>query len=237
MGIRYTNEKIIQKVKNALPNVGFYGKDFVNYTSKTKDGDFCTEVIAKYLLENKSEIVPYSRLRKNFQMGERGCEEVADDTERGLCRRWYCEKDFDEDLPKVAQEYLGTPFECELNISPYTGVDVDLISYHEKKDVLYLIEVKGVKKDGEYKSVETLLKCALQIQTYYESLIQKEEQLLKDLHIKKLEINPYTRIRKVILIPEDSTAAMQFENEEHPNVNQLIDDWDIEVFIFKKDIK
>ena len=235
---KYSKEEIIEMVKNALPKVGFYTKDFNNYTGKTKKGtEFYTEVIAEYILEHKDDIVPYTEVREEFKMRKRKSK-AEPGTERALCRRWYDDNSFGEDLFEESPDNLGKPFECELNISPNTGVDVDLLSYDEKKDELYLIEVKGVKKDGEYKSVETLLKCALQIQTYYESLIQKRKQLLKDLHIKKLEINPYTRIRKVILIPEDSTAAEHFRNkEEHPNVNQLIKDWDIKVFIFKKDIK
>lgn len=52
---------------------------------------------------------------------------------------------------------LGKPFECELNISPNTGVDVDLLSYDEKKDELYLIEVKGVKRMGNIKALKPFL--------------------------------------------------------------------------------
>ena len=73
-------------VKNALPKVGFYTKDFNNYTGKTKKGtEFYTEVIAEYILEHKDDIVPYTEVREEFKMRKRKSK-AEPGTERALCR-------------------------------------------------------------------------------------------------------------------------------------------------------
>ena len=133
---------------------------------------------------------------------------------------------------------MGIPIEYELNIVEKLKINVDLVSY--KDGILYLIEVKGRISDNNkyYYSSETLLRCALEIKTYYESLKNKKNEIFEG--IKKSKRNKeivvgsnVDEIRMAILVPDGSVAAEQYKNKDFPNINELISKWNIEVLVFK----
>lgn len=246
MANEYTQKEILNEFISKRP----YQLNCVNYNGGTDcsiDGKTVRvpyiEIIAEYIINTKKfSVNEYLCDRENFKFDQR--ESATEGTEKGLCREWYEKRKFSDDPnenERIGNE-LGIPFECELNIVKGTKVNVDLVSYLEagEDSTLYLIEVKGKKKNGVYCSDETLLRCALEIETYWESLHPKFDQMIHDLsEERKIDLSKINanRVKKAILVPSDSRAAKQFLNEKYKNVHALLKKWDIKVVIFDKNIK
>ena len=220
MANEYTKKQIIEEFDNTRQ----YQKACVNYNGKT-EGKYYIEIIAEHILEKNIAIDPYPgyEVRDSFLFNERSTN-IEEGTEKHLCRSWYS-NGFGNDL----LDDLGHPIECELNIVNGTKVNVDLVSFDEKKNIIYLIEVKGTKKENVYSSDETVLRCALEIETYYQSLSvnNRLDALKRDMKLKDERINANTQVKKAILVPENSKAAEQINNPNYPFVNKLIKKFDI----------
>lgn len=211
-----------------------YQKKCVNYNGCDKNGVPYIEILADLILEDESRgITSYSNHIKESFYYKRKETRPSLNREKGLCRYWYNTGHFDEEIEKE----LGIPVEFELNIIENTKVNVDLVSYnaHLENPVAYLIEVKGRIKEGEYvySTDETLLRCALEIKTYYESLKDKKEKIfsLNDRH--NVGIKNANKLGMAILIPKGCKAEEQLDIEKYPNLNRLINKWGIKVFCYK----
>ena len=253
MANEYTKQQILDEFRHEKP----YQRRCVNYNGETECGINgerksipYIEIIAEFILSkikgNKHyDLQKYNDVRNSFGFDPRDLD-ISEGTEKHLCRKWY-EKGFID--PRIT-EALGIPFECELNIVEGTKVNVDLVSYFagEGEPVLYLIEVKGKatnKKNRKfYSSDETLLRCALEIETYWESLEQAFPDMIRDLSEtakkKGIVFGDMTkdRVKKAILIPSETHAAEQFSDpEKYKNVHALLKKWDIKVVVYDKKIK
>lgn len=231
----YTEKEIIDLFETNRP----YQKDCVNYTGKTSSGEYYNEVIAKLVLKKSFTVYPYTKNLKTKFCHSSDNINVTVKSEKGLCRRFFSLHNFiDDDL---IQKY-GEPIDYEINLVEGTKINVDLISINREEKSVYLIEVKGKVSTGNdfYSTSETLLRCALEIETYYETLIPNKDKLLSDIFkSRKIDENPenYT-LKKGILIPSDSFCAYQAVDEngmrKFKNVNQVLNKYDISVCVFDK---
>ena len=210
-----------------------YQKECVNYQGQLADGTKYNEYLASLVKSSKFNIVKYEKTRERFLFDHQSFD-IDPRSEKGLCRRFCRDKSFIDSSIIFA---LGVPIEYEINIVENTKVNIDLASFFEEENCLYIIEVKGKKeKDNSYYSTEeTLLRCILEIETYYQSIVEKKEVLLKDL--LKDKYNKDIELKKAILIPSDSFASNQVGNPEFQSVNRLLEDFDIKVIIYDKNIK
>ena len=212
-----------------------YQKECVNYLGQLESGTKYNEYIARLVKTSKFNIVKYEKTRKNFKFCHNSFD-IDPNSEKGLCRRFCYKKEFfDENVNYM----LGMPIEYEINIVENTKINIDMASFNERENCMYIIEVKGKKEkdDKFYSTSETLLRCILEIETYYQSILPKKDVLLKDILNDKYNQN--TELRKAILIPSDSFAADQIgkEKEKFETVNQLLVDYDIKVAVYDKNIK
>ena len=238
----YTEKEILDMFDFERP----YQKSCVNYGGKAKkeDGKKCryySEVLAERILSKKFDLHPYDPDRKDFFVHElsdlSAAENPDESSEQGLCRYWCTEGyGFEKEIALL----LGRPVDYETNIVSGTKVNIDLVSLsvEEEKAILYLIEVKGsVASNGEkVDSDETLLRCALEIETYYQSILKKKEQFIADFrkHFPEL-IAPSLPIelKKAVLIPKEGRAEEQWINQDDFRfLHQLVKDWDILVVTF-----
>lgn len=96
---------------------------------------------------------------------------------------------------------------------------IDLMS--NMNDDVYLIELK-------YESEETLLRCVLEIATYYQIL--DKTKFLKDFNLSG------KHIKKAVLIKKNSNPYRDFENLKNmPNLAKLIKELEISVFVIMDD--
>ena len=209
-----------------------YQKSCVNYQGQLEDGKFYNEYLATLVRTPKFNIVKYEKIRNSFLFNHDKFD-IGTKSEKGLCRRFCKYKSFFDD--EVSSE-LGTPIQYEINLVENTKVNIDLASFDEKENLLYIIEVKGKKEKDNlfYTTSETLLRCILEIETYYQSVLDKKETLLKDLLGNKYNKN--VKLKKAILIPSDSFASNQIDNSDFKTVNELLTDYNIKAVIFDKNI-
>ena len=232
----YTEEQIKVEFLNGEKNRRPYQYDCVKRNGpRSKSKKPYIETIAELILkEEEKGIWPYTEnVKTDFCYSDErdDLEPARRSKEKGLCRRWFKNKSFNNDH---VEDVIGLPAEFELNIEEKHKVNVDLISY--KDETIYLIEVKG-NGTGEYTSSESLLRAILEIKTYYESIKDKLHSIAhtcRDKH--KLGLQNASKLRMAILVPENSAASRQFNNPRFPNVNKLLEKWKIEFLTFKEKV-
>lgn len=207
-------------VKSYIKDDGKYAElyqtDCVNYRSKISVGKvkkLFTEIIAEHIiheLDAKRFDMKYlatfydksklrggnAKYRFNF---EHKLTEKNKMTEKVVCHNLYKNGFENETIGKIS--------EYEVNLVLGSKKNIDLISINHKTKTIYIIEVKGnlLKNQNE----ETLLRCILEIETYYQILNKVKDEFLCD-----LKLNGY-EIKKAILLFEgentknDSTRAWE----------------------------
>lgn len=228
----YTKKEVQQIIKIK----SLYQMDCVNWTGKTekdeKDpgGEFYSEIIAASVL-NDAELLnlPTGALRDKFDFKDHNGKtekETSGRMEERFCLDRYCNRE-------TERTPFGKVINYQVNIIKGTKINVDLVAYDEKEDTLWLIEVKGHK--GE--STETLLRCVLEIETYYRCLDNCKEELLttlKSADIREPKTTLKTKIKKAVWVPVNSQAAKDYKDTAstpciRPNLARLIDKWKIRV--------
>ena len=209
-----------------------YQKECVNYQGKLENGIYYNEYLATLVRKPKFNIVKYEKTRENFKFLHDKFD-IDVKSEKGLCRRFCRDKTFFDEALNLK---LGMPIQYEINIVENTKINIDLASFDEKENILYIIEVKGKKEENNdfYSTSETLLRCILEIETYYQSILGKKDVLCKDLLGDKY--NEDVKLQKAILIPSDSFASKQVNCSKFQSVNSLLKDYSIKVVIYDKKI-
>ena len=223
----YTRKTVEQIVKirslYQMPCVNWKGKTIKSETDE--GGEYYTEVIAESVIKNEKLLgLPYRQVavRDVFKFpGHDGKTKNADSLrkEERFCLEKYNTRN------EILSPF-GKIINYQVNIFPGTKINVDLVAYDDKNDILWLIEVKG--HNG--KSDETLLRCVLEIETYYRCLCEKKHALLTTLSSKDEVFHPTenTVIKKGIWVPKDSRPALEYlDLKNRPNVSKLINDWEI----------
>ncbi len=180
MAKQYLKQDIIDRCKQQSSGDGFkafYKSEMVNYRSKTKDTkEFCTEVIAKYLLDNYDDLFQEGRIpmvpRKSpyKQNTHDGYQTYTNRKEENLAKYLF------NQLPgKEKQlEYIGTIIDYQVplkNTQKDEGVGkIDLLSFNGND--IFVLELKCEGTD------ETMLRCVLEAYTYLQQV--DKEKLVKD---------------------------------------------------------
>jgi len=98
--------------------------------------------------------------------------------------------------------------------------DIDLLSYNDKNETLYLIEVKRLKSE------ETMLRAILEICTYF-------YQIDKDKLKKDFDYSNSTNIKKAVLVFKNSPLYIKYKeavsNGNH-SIIKLAELLDVEIF-------
>ena len=228
----YTKKEVQQIIKIK----SLYQMACVNWTGKTKEddkdpgGEYYSEIIAANVLNDDELLnIPIGDRRDDFKFeGHDG--KTKNETSSRMEERFCLDRYNHRDTEKTP---FGKVINYQVNIIKGTKINVDLVAYDDKEDTLWLIEVKGHK--GE--SPETLLRCALEIETYYRCLEDCKDKLLttlKSADKKEDGISLKTKIKKAVWVPVNSQAAKDYNDAIstpclRPNLAHLIDKWKIRV--------
>lgn len=209
---------------------GDESKRCINWTSSPigMPKRFFGDVFAEYLLKN--DILVYAQEANNTNYNGRDNRQWLhkDEIETFKNYKSYWEKPSVKDgKPKRMDEdkMCHCLFHAK-NISGFTSVDYQVplidggannIDYMMSKDGnLYICEVK------KFKSKETLLRCVLEITTYFQQL--NNEQFEK-------VYGSYNKIQKTILVPIDSEAYNEYRKiDDYPNLKRLMKELDVIVY-------
>ena len=200
-----------------------YQRDIINYTGCCKEGQLYSEIIAetvnKYIDDASKNIlaIPSIYLRTNFNFSSH-IGKTNSNSEETFCRSLY-----------TLQTPFGKAIDYQINLIPGTRVNIDLMTYDEREDIATIVEVKGHRKsNGEIiESAETLLRCILEIESYYRMLIKREKQFRKThvagegiYYLRKMK-----ELRKGIYVPINSIAYAEYQEMEKGYRPHLAELW------------
>ena len=223
--ISYTRDEVEQIVKikplYQMPCVNWRGT-----TAKSKTnggGEYYSEIIAEIILNDEKLLnLPCGKVRDSFNFFRHdGSTKNADSSRK---EERFCLEKYKKRNSELSP--FGKIINYQVNIFVGTKINVDLVAYDKKSDTLWLIEVKG----NGGKSDETLLRCALEIETYYRCLQSQKQVLLTTLSSKDegVQTSENTKIQKGILVPEKSLPAREYSDlDNRPKVKDLMECWKI----------
>ena len=170
----YTKEQIIEKCERASKDMKlFYKADFVNYRGRTKEKEYYTEIVSKWLLDN---IDVFDRIETMYRElpyntgHEGGLGEKTNRIEEYLAKQIF--------NSHLCYPEIGTIIDYQTPLKAHNDSDnrglgkIDLLSVNDSNHSVYILELK--KSDSE----ETMLRCVLEAYTYLR--IVSREKLLKD---------------------------------------------------------
>lgn len=166
----YTREETIEELKKGLSNISnLYNAKCVNWSGKTKDTEeFYSEIIANELLRELKEFdkIP-SVTRNQTYIRENHCNVEID-----ICKSNRNEENYAKRLTGLKLEGLGLIKDYQIPLKDTNeniGLGkIDLISFNEENNTLYLIELKYLDNN------ETLLRASLESYTYYKIVDEKK---------------------------------------------------------------
>lgn len=222
MSIQYSNEYIIKEIYKAFENIEtLYKNDIINYRGVTiGKGEKYTEIIARELCNNLHEFEKIKKITRKNSYKIESHDGKTNKKESNRNEERLALKMFRNNYDNIGQ-IIDYQIPIKNSKDDEAG-KVDLLS--EINNDLILIELKANNND------ETLLRCVLEIYTYYKQL--DLDKLRSD--FKKINAN----IRKAILIPFNGNQHIEYKNyNDNSSVKKLIDELNIEIFIFTYNIE
>lgn len=214
-------EKALQK---DIANL--YNENFINWGGKLSDNKitysefFARVLIEQGIIEKLANITPINR-EKSYKVEHDAKVDV--ESNRG-------EEIFAKKLIQKEKDYseIGRFIDYQVPLKGKQADNagkIDLVSYNKDSNVVYLHELKL------FQNSDTLLKCILQIETYYRLL--NHEKFKKSFNFKE-----EVKIKKSLLIFENSDQHKEIENlADTSALKELIKKLDINIFLIIVDIK
>lgn len=208
-----------------------YKNEVFNYSGKTSDTkELYSEVIAEELLKldikNKIKNIKEINRESSYHVKSHNGQVTTNSSPNSSNRteEWFALKLFNESKQGRVFNKIGSIFDYQVplkNKRDDNAGKIDMVSKNEKN--IFLIELK-IKE-----SKETLLRCILEIATYYQLL--DKNKFLSDYKENK-------DIKKAVLIVKGSPQEEELKsiyNGERNNLKQLISDLDVQVFVIDED--
>lgn len=198
----YTEKHVLNELKNYMEKFDvaeLYKHAYLNHTDITSDsGERNTEIIAEYFINNLNILdgIKSVTREKNYDAGHKKIEIDPNSPRK--------EEQFARSILGDEYEYLGKIIDYQTplkNVQKDRFGKIDLLSYNEYKNILYLIELKYIDNG------DSLLYCVLEIETY--SRIINGDKLMYDFS-KKINNKNDAAIRKAVLVSEDSRPYEDF---------------------------
>ena len=214
MSKTYKKQEIIEMCENASKDMrNFYKGNFVNYKGKAKEGEFYTEIVAEWLLKNKSLFDKIASIERSTSYKVEG---HSGKTYRESNRK---EEITAKQLFTAAKDYEGfgkiidyqTPLKNPGGKNNDGLGKIDLLTQNDKNKSVYILELKKVDSD------DTMLHCVLEAYTYLR--IIAKEKLLNDFKIPtyhgiELLNNANSTIKRIVFINSNHTIDKKEEQIE-----------------------
>ena len=222
MAIKYTKTETLSMAEEAVKSMStFYQQGFVNYTGTVlRENDYYSEVIAAFLLERleRFENIPTISRRGSYHVEGHdgvGRNPGSNQKEAHLAYDLFRKGD----VPA-----LGRVLDYQVPLKD-VQVDeagkIDLVA--DDGNSFYLLELK---QEGNHK--ETLLRCVLEILTYWYTVDQPK--LLEDF----LGNGARRTVVPAVLLPEGCTACRELaelQAGKRPNLAKLMEAKGVQAFV------
>ena len=213
----------LEAIKEAGKGISsLYQKNFVNWSGTSMDKnnpEYYSEIISEWLLKNIDILVGNNIRqvsRENYKVFHPELDENAPKTNREeerIAKELHKEKFYKE---------LGEIFDYQVPLKKTqkdTGVGkIDLVAFNKGENNVYLLELK--RRDN----TETLLRCVLEIYTYWKQLNEVNFKKSFDFLPEDAKVIP------AILIFKDSDQYKQYKSG-HKNTRKLMKELGIQTFV------
>lgn len=232
----YTKERVIYETRVAMQNIEqLYQQPFINWKGKTRDASrqFYTEVIAEELLQaniaKELEKLTSIQRKKGYRVETHDgtIERQTNREEEILAKRIF---NYSREGNNLGE--LGKVFDYQVplkNTRDDKAGKIDLVSFNQDTNTVWLVELK--RKDNK----DTLLRCMLEIATYYQLLD-------KDLFIESYRDTfgnlGADCIRKAVLVYKEQSQHKEIKEiivGKRPNLKRLADALKITFFLIEEE--
>ena len=217
----YKKDEIINKLENLKDISTLYKEDFINYRGDTIDTkEKYTEVIAEWLIKNFNlfdnikKITRQSSYKVDTHDGKHN-NQNSNRLEEIMAIEIFNQKSLNI-LGKVLD--YQTPLKDKLGDE---AGKIDIVSYDKDNKIVYLLELK--REDSK----ETMLRCVLEIFTYFKTL--DKDKFLEDFNLPK-----DTKIKASPLVFFNGSQYKEMVDGNNKFLKQLMDKLDIEPFYITK---
>lgn len=223
MGTTYSRDGIVKKVKEAFETPSeAYSKDVFDYRGSV-DGVRYTEIIAEWLLQGDCRVfdsiegisreVSYYTASHDGQATTGNMDEQSNRIEERIAFALFHQKKFP--LLGEIKDYQ-VPLK---NKQGHKAGKIDLVSYDAEQNQLNIIELKKPKSE------ETLLRCVLEICTYWH--VVDREKLCRDFGV------PGASVGKAVLVFADCLAYEDFtgKKQEQEQIRKLMKKLEVDLYV------
>ena len=238
----YTKQEIIDVITDCSKKMDTFYKNniFVKRKSKTKKTnptdktEYCCEVISEWLL---SKLDLFNNIKQLHRDSDYDCSEKSrkSSTEASSGRpEEKIAKELLESSQNGSKEYgiLGKFIKHQLPMFDYNQPDcddsagkIDLVSYNETENKVYLIELKQITN-----KIDGLLSAALEIYTYFKQL--DKTAFINSFKKNYPTMSKNTNFVPVVLVQKDSRQHHEHNESEFPQLHKLLKKLGIQFFVF-----
>lgn len=225
----YKKDEIINKLENLKDISTLYKEDFINYRGDTIDTkEKYTEVVSEWLLNNIDllykikKITRLSSYKVNTHKGKHN-NPTSNRKEEIIAMEIFRQGSLNI-LGKILD--YQTPLKNE---QKNKAGKIDIVSYNKDIKTVYLLELKkeDSKEDEKKDKKETMLRCVLEIFTYFKTL--DKDKFLEDFNLPK-----DTKIKASPLVFFNGSQHKEMVDDNNKFLKQLMDKLDIEPFYITK---
>lgn len=217
----YIKDEIINKLENLKDISTLYKEDFINYRGDTTDTkEKYTEVIAEWLIKNFNlfdnikKITRLSSYKVDTHDGKHN-NQNSNRLEEIMAIEIFNQKSL---------SILGEVIDYQTPLKDKLGDEagkIDIISYDKDNKIVYLLELK--REDSK----ETMLRCVLEIFTYFKTL--DKDKFLEDFNLPK-----DTKIKASPLVFFNGYQYKEMADSDNKYLKDLIKKLEIELFYISK---
>lgn len=218
----YTREEIIKKLQDSSKDMStLYTQTFINYTGKTTDTkEKYTEVIAEWLLNNIDLLYKIKKITRESTYKVNTHDGKHNNQNSNRLEEIMAIEIFNQKSLNILGEVIDYQTPLKDKLGDEAG-KIDIISYDKDNKIVYLLELK--REDSK----ETMLRCVLEIFTYFKTL--DKDKFLEDFNLPK-----DTKIKASPLVFFNGSQYKEMVEGNNKFLKQLMDKLDIEPFYITK---
>lgn len=217
----YKKDEIINKLENLKDISTLYKEDFINYRGDTTDTkEKYTEVIAEWLIKNFNLFDNIKKITRQSSYKVDTHDGKHNNQNSNRLEEIMAIEIFNQKSLNILGEVIDYQTPLKDKLEDEAG-KIDIISYDKDNKIVYLLELK--REDSK----ETMLRCVLEIFTYYKTL--DKDKFLEDFNLPK-----DTKIKASPLVFFNGSQYKEMVEGDNKYLKDLIKKLEIELFYISK---
>ena len=217
----YIKDEIINKLENLKDISTLYKEDFINYRGDTIDAkEKYTEVIADWLLNNIDLLYKIKKITRLSSYKVDTHDGKHNNQNSNRLEEIMAIEIFNQKSLNILGEVIDYQTPLKDKLGDEAG-KIDIISYDKDNKIVYLLELK--REDSK----ETMLRCVLEIFTYFKTL--DKDKFLEDFNLAK-----DTKIKASPLVFFNGSQYKEMADSNNKYLKDLIKKLEIELFYISK---